>query len=504
MNIRDALFTTNQAPSAIELQSIDTILVQLHAGLDMGNSSTFVNGRTLDAETLIARLKTIRHPMRSLPDDVLGLIFAHCTPWCLADGIAEDSFPWYSSTDTSSPPWALSHVCRNWRAVVLSLPLLWATCRFILPRLDNPKYIERIGTIYQRSKSLPLRLYISTSFYSMFGHESLGILRTVLKTSYRWRCIRVDTHHDTDSLRIMFHNRPLPCLTHLSWDLGEPPPNTFVLAPRLSNLEFLCGSITDGINIQWGQITRYRSISSDLEYIGRMQGLEAIVIEEGAGPLHMDYVQVPDVQSTVLPKVRRIELKNTGGYQDIHPWLFSRYNFPALRTLILIESDCDYDRRSSSPFQSFMPSVNELSLSFGSANDIRSILPSVPNVQTLHIDGGDDPHTLVYSPIPGQPSAALNLHGLKSLSITLVSSLHMDTLMGWLDLPAWDKALTALRESGVRLETISFYGGFCGKVAPLPEDRWVMNIQKGMAESLSGWIQDGVQVLYHYDAEHRF
>ncbi|KAF9040975.1 hypothetical protein BDZ89DRAFT_944734, partial [Hymenopellis radicata] len=74
-----------------------------------------------NAECRLNDARRLLHPLRSIPDDILGVIFQHSAPsW-------EGSTP-ESVLDSLSPrgaPWLLSHVCRRWRNLVLSSPNLW-------------------------------------------------------------------------------------------------------------------------------------------------------------------------------------------------------------------------------------------------------------------------------------------------------------------------------------------------------------------------------------------
>lgn len=494
LNIRDTLFTTNQAPSADESEVIDATLVRLRAELKIENQSTTQDAHLSDIAASIVRLEGIRNPIRYIPDDVLGLIFAFATPWCFADGMAEDSFPPKCSTDPTNPPWTLSYVCRNWRALALSLPQLWSTCRLYLPDDHETELVKMIETIYQRSEPHSLRLFLGC-------FDSKTIFPALLPATHRWRCIRIDTSEfeDVPLLSTIFHNRPLPCLTHLSWHLGSlPKPRTTVLAPRLRHLELLYANINDGLVIPWAQITRYRSFSSDLEYIERMQSLEEIVIEEGDGEIYNDYTEVPETQGTILPNVTRIERDNedSQGF-DTHTWLFTRYNFTALRTLVIIEATRHPHYPPSLPYTGFsLPSVVELSLSFEKADDVRNILRVTPNVQSLYINSkyGREA-SLVHSDFPGHPSVA-RLMKLKNLSFTLAASARAD-------LAALDDAVAILKLYDVPLETISFYNGIQEDVSASDKARWISHIRRGMANTLAEWGEQ-LQVLYHYNEEHYF
>ncbi|KAF8892382.1 hypothetical protein CPB85DRAFT_1230601 [Mucidula mucida] len=76
--------------------------------------------------------QTILHPIRTLSDDVLHEIFAHCVPeWgALEKELMDEPDLAYSSLNSKNAPWTLSHVCFRWRRVALSAPRLWSTIAF--------------------------------------------------------------------------------------------------------------------------------------------------------------------------------------------------------------------------------------------------------------------------------------------------------------------------------------------------------------------------------------
>ncbi|KAF8879172.1 hypothetical protein CPB85DRAFT_1207272, partial [Mucidula mucida] len=71
------------------------------------------------AESHVADAKSLIHPMRSLPYDVLSEIFSHCVPsWAMNERSA-------TSLDLRTAPWTLTRVCFRWRHIALSSPNLW-------------------------------------------------------------------------------------------------------------------------------------------------------------------------------------------------------------------------------------------------------------------------------------------------------------------------------------------------------------------------------------------
>ncbi|KAF8901115.1 hypothetical protein CPB85DRAFT_1228026, partial [Mucidula mucida] len=73
------------------------------------------------AESHLADAKSLLHPIRSLPNEILHEIFTYCVPSWETDFVP-------ISVDSLNPrfaPWTLSRVCHNWRELVISSPLLW-------------------------------------------------------------------------------------------------------------------------------------------------------------------------------------------------------------------------------------------------------------------------------------------------------------------------------------------------------------------------------------------
>ncbi|PBK79445.1 hypothetical protein ARMGADRAFT_885885, partial [Armillaria gallica] len=83
--------------------------------------NALLDGQAKVAENLRAA-KTLLHPIRSIPDDVLKHIFSFCVHE-VYDILEEDDVP--NSLGSRKPPWTLSQVCRSWRRVSLSTASLW-------------------------------------------------------------------------------------------------------------------------------------------------------------------------------------------------------------------------------------------------------------------------------------------------------------------------------------------------------------------------------------------
>ncbi|KAF8992391.1 hypothetical protein BDZ89DRAFT_1030747 [Hymenopellis radicata] len=72
------------------------------------------------AESHLEDAKALIHPIRSIPNEVLAEIFMHSIPSWETGGVVVDSL------NPNTPPWTLTHVCRRWRELAISLPQIWA------------------------------------------------------------------------------------------------------------------------------------------------------------------------------------------------------------------------------------------------------------------------------------------------------------------------------------------------------------------------------------------
>ncbi|PBK61417.1 hypothetical protein ARMSODRAFT_665214 [Armillaria solidipes] len=141
----------DEAPST--LANLDQKIIEARQMLD-----SLIQKRQV-AESDFDDAKTLLHPIRSMPQDVLREIFDHCVPdW---EEITSGLGPYqdYDSLDPRFAPWTISHVSRAWRDVSLSLPHLW-TCI----TLDFRKYgtlnmraiMTKVALVLERSKNMDL------------------------------------------------------------------------------------------------------------------------------------------------------------------------------------------------------------------------------------------------------------------------------------------------------------------------------------------------------------
>ncbi|KIY65653.1 hypothetical protein CYLTODRAFT_424170 [Cylindrobasidium torrendii FP15055 ss-10] len=488
LNIQETLFTTNQVPSEADSKVIEVKLAQLR------EERSRLAARLAETEATIAHLKAIQHPIRYIPDDVLGRIFEYATPWCFGDGTERDSFP--PIPLKLDAPWTLSHVCRNWRAVCLSLPQLWSAFWVLWGEPGTTEWVERLDTLYPRSEPLLLRLYAD--------YISEACLPTLLESAHRWRCIRlhIDWNMNSDD-DVVLHDCLFPHLTHLALrQTGRNREFPKIVAPCLQNLELVDAWIPYRCLLPWDQITQYKSTNTDHDLIGLMKNLEEIVIEDNSTFCRWHNLDTRNVVS--MNSVRRLEYTDTNtdddeeiGHGSCYTKLFTHYQFTSLRTLVITDAFPE-----GAGFAFTLPSVIELSLSFQKPYTIRGILYATPNMQSLHLRVESDAQIWLMNythPALQQRPPVAHLRQLRHLLLTLMEGPPLVVF-------ALGRAITDLKvDYELPLETVSFYSGILGEEKTrAPKSQWVKNLQEEIPDDVDVWTARGIQVQYHYNVQHRF
>ncbi|KAJ7626589.1 hypothetical protein DFH06DRAFT_1007372, partial [Mycena polygramma] len=114
------LLTTNDAPTNAEIPSIESFLSSASERLDAVNKRIFAMSSALDVlkqerDTISADIQShaaILSPIRNLPFEILSHIFLL-------------SVPPLRPLEHPRAPWFLGQICRRWRAISTSVPILW-------------------------------------------------------------------------------------------------------------------------------------------------------------------------------------------------------------------------------------------------------------------------------------------------------------------------------------------------------------------------------------------
>ncbi|KAJ7590456.1 hypothetical protein C8J56DRAFT_1025469 [Mycena floridula] len=198
--------------------------------------------RRSQKEREVTDYKSVLHPIRRLPREILCEIFLSCVIEDLGDREEEE----ISYLAPSSTIWILPHVSSLWRSVALSFPRMWSTVRLVGSDPDDlHEPSSRLPFLQaQLQRSASHQLTVCLAFLYGFSEDLRPLLSMLFSTSHRWKDVLIWT--DIGSLGSYFsplRNR-LPSLTTLSiWNSSEtaeiltPSELTmFEVAPALTTL----------------------------------------------------------------------------------------------------------------------------------------------------------------------------------------------------------------------------------------------------------------------------
>ncbi|KAJ7277378.1 hypothetical protein C8J57DRAFT_1465956 [Mycena rebaudengoi] len=191
------------------------------------------------------------YPVLTLPPEITSEIFVQCLPHGNV------------SPHPSEAPLLLLVICRAWRDLAISTPVLWTRLEMSLnedsahPGLRSPEICEElIQTWFQRARSLPLSLSLSGER----GYPQLESRLTTILPRHASHLRRLRLHLHTESFIALRNELPFPFLRRLDlrcfYDFisDKQPLETFRVAPQLRTLS-LVNVQPSLISIPWEQLT---------------------------------------------------------------------------------------------------------------------------------------------------------------------------------------------------------------------------------------------------------
>ncbi|KAH9484810.1 hypothetical protein JR316_0001712 [Psilocybe cubensis] len=288
----DALLTNNDEPSKQAVKEVHRLLVkpkQERELLDeriklLETQLEKLKLKRITVDGTITRYNTIVSPIRRIPTDILREIFLRC--------LENTRNPYISAMEA---PVLLTHVCRSWRAIALSSPLLWARVHiefsnddlvpdiiedqivedefleYVMPRMSKSRVIEilqrrceALEEWLRRSGACPLSFslhYLKTQIAPVepattgqvnLQHSDLThrLFNALLNESSRWSNVELSMPMDTyyalseGFAQINFNNLvTLRVSSHGNWRWNRrrpqvnPPPSE-IIAPNLQRYSF--------------------------------------------------------------------------------------------------------------------------------------------------------------------------------------------------------------------------------------------------------------------------
>lgn len=247
-------------------------------------------------QTDIVKLRSLVHPIRRLPHEILSEIFMASIEATVAEksdggGTVPTMADIKSSLDVlADPRWSIIRVSRRWRAVALGFPRLWSIISLKLQTIcdfDRLKQAQ-LQFLLQYSGRTPLvvTLAISTPLTGVHRKHWLrdGRLLVTLLTaeSARWKLLTLlsDPSELESQFLLATLEGNLPNLEKLSILHDKLPFSRvnlsfFKSCPKLT--AFSCRSVTSHIELPWSQITNFfRCVNNHVDRFSASEALDIL------------------------------------------------------------------------------------------------------------------------------------------------------------------------------------------------------------------------------------
>ena len=205
-------------------------------------------------------------PISQLPAEILTEIF------CLACHLFQDSIT----------PLFFGRVCKDWRQIAWSTPLLWNTIFVKVSRRTHVTQITLLREWLLRAQSSPLSIKLTTDEeYETTCHAFRGIIELLVTRAEYWQAFdcRLPTQcHDI----LQNHKFPLLITVSLRPPVGtiltfNEPPGMFLSAPRLVSVD-LSGYNFSAMVLPWEQLRhvkiRFLTVAESLKVLCRSPALK--------------------------------------------------------------------------------------------------------------------------------------------------------------------------------------------------------------------------------------
>ncbi|KAF9016225.1 hypothetical protein BDZ89DRAFT_1166368 [Hymenopellis radicata] len=345
----EELFRQNHPPLDVELPAFRKIVEDARAALEDVDSKIFQARQLLKnllsarqrAESHLEEAKSVLHPMRSIPNELLLEIFSRCIPEIFSD---EDP----DALDPKGAPWLLARVCHRWRELAVNTPQLWTHVRLDFDKhrrhISDQQCAYKLGVFTERSRGLPMVVYLGSKD-SIEYHPVLPVLGASIP---RWRHLLVDiprsslqrlSGNNFSMLRTMLLQYNDENQWHLTLDVFKS-----ASAPVLRSLEVAAEEpwyALEHVVVPWSQITSIMSFPAfDTDALNRLRTManleELSVVNTGIywhTPLHGNDV--------LLSKLRRLTMT-----ENIYAPGGSKKFFSILTVPVLSELALEYRAKS--------------------------------------------------------------------------------------------------------------------------------------------------------------
>ncbi|KAJ7367372.1 hypothetical protein DFH08DRAFT_765167 [Mycena albidolilacea] len=260
MSLADSPFVdrlnTNYTPSDLETSKIRALLVgptDELARMDAEiQAMEIALGQLKEQRELLKRPidthRALISSIRRIPLDVLLEIFFRCLP-------SEHN----ALIDPAEAPLVLGHICRHWRAILYSTPMLWSSIHipYEVPPTVGPRLARVVETWLERSASCALSISVRSLDGGLF--EDHPIISHLLPVSRRLCSLELSSE-ELSFIRPLLQLGPddFPLLKYLRLRGTENPADTNILrAPALEDVSLNLVSSADPLSypLRWSLLT---------------------------------------------------------------------------------------------------------------------------------------------------------------------------------------------------------------------------------------------------------
>ncbi|KAJ6589355.1 hypothetical protein B0H19DRAFT_1303485 [Mycena capillaripes] len=185
------------------------------------------------------RLDSYKYPLLTLPNEIISEIFIHFLP----------VYPRCPPLTGTHSPTNLTHICRYWREIALTTPMLWRAISLSDDEAPMARQLQRSQIWLDRSRDCPLSIIVHHSI----GCVELEILAVIVPHRARWEHAVLEMS-SSDLPTIC---GPMPLLQHLNLSLDYPNYNVVVFddIPRLNTVVLSQYATSHLIALPWAQLT---------------------------------------------------------------------------------------------------------------------------------------------------------------------------------------------------------------------------------------------------------
>jgi len=257
------LLLSNLPPSEIEVDLIlnivsvsESYIDRIRKQLEIHPKNRVLKNQLRTYENYLTRHQSILSPLRRLPPELLYQIFDFSAPPRLHLEGPDNPIRW------SELPFNVSQVCHRWRAITLSMPILWTRIPSLTPDkkyTTNPSFLDFYTGFLLRSAGEPIGL-------SIFSHDARAekvvkwhpAIKILVSHSHRWQRLSIVSYSSHFLRAFRPIKKRLPILRTLNLELDfEAYLNMFQKAPKLSQVR-LIGIAPERIALPWKQLVHYK------------------------------------------------------------------------------------------------------------------------------------------------------------------------------------------------------------------------------------------------------